>query len=573
MKKSGSIIHYSLFAALVSGVIVPGNAAVRVNNASRSYAGAYNQVNAMRNEAQEYQNVYSDIAVTTPGAATVETGNTTVTLPVRVADSELAKKIAMADPTAPVAMDNLQSCAMIYPNGEFAWDVPNLGMKQNTNETCVAVVELRGYQMGPRGEDLVLARANLAAGDAIKCNVSEFPESSYTEDAGRVTFPADAEPTIDDVISVLNDEQKQNAGFKIAAGSIIGVIGGNMIGKSAPGSDGLFGTNKEKIQTSLIGAVTGAGIAAGGTYAGKVGGDIILSTGINAAAGSMVGNMVASAGSGSALRIENCTIDGKETSCLWGVLIESQNSNTTGKKAFYNLENSEMLLCNDVSGAYSGCSVTDAIQIKLTANNERTTDQLTPQDIANLQSDPGKHFHISENTSKGKSIEPGADSTGGGIYYEVDSYRVPTRKIPAMVAGVKDKTFGLSHSSWVKWRAENPTATVYGRNGNGTAYAIDDPGTNLQNFYPINVGADSGGIIDYSNKARMKGTLTGAGLGGAMGAFTGYQGAQKDIDDRWVAAVREYKDSLSKVYCATGTRFLSQYNDIASIPAQTEIPQ
>ena len=63
-------------------------------------------------------------------------------------------------------------------------------------------------------------------------------------------------------------------------------------------------------------------------------------------------------------------------------------------------------------------------------------------------------------------------------------------------------------------------------------------------------------------------TLTGAGIGGAAGAYTAYQGAQSEIDERWVAAVREYKDSLQKFYCGTGQRFLSFYNDATVIPRQ-----
>jgi hypothetical protein len=82
------------------------------------------------------------------------------------------------------------------------------------------------------------------------------------------------------------------------------------------------------------------------------------------------------------------------------------------------------------------------------------------------------------------------------------------------------------------------------------------------------VSAESGGVIDLDNKARMKGTLTGAGIGGAAGAFTAYQGTQSEIDERWVTAVRAYKDSLQKFYCGTGQRFLSFYNDMTVIPNQ-----
>ena len=88
----------------------------------------------------------------------------------------------------------------------------------------------------------------------------------------------------------------------------------------------------------------------------------------------------------------------------------------------------------------------------------------------------------------------------------------------------------------------------------------------LNNFYPMMLDATDGGIIDLGNKARLKSTLTGAGVGGALGAFSAYQGAQSDIENRWVTAVREYKDSLGKFYCVTGNRYLGQYNDEVVIP-------
>ena len=78
--------------------------------------------------------------------------------------------------------------------------------------------------------------------------------------------------------------------------------------------------------------------------------------------------------------------------------------------------------------------------------------------------------------------------------------------------------------------------------------------------------AEDGGVIELGNKARIKGTLTGAGIGGAAGAFTAYQGAQTEIDERYVTAVREYKDSLQKFYCGTGKRFLTFYNDTLVMP-------
>ena len=81
--------------------------------------------------------------------------------------------------------------------------------------------------------------------------------------------------------------------------------------------------------------------------------------------------------------------------------------------------------------------------------------------------------------------------------------------------------------------------------------------------------ATDGSLIDFGNKARLKSTLIGAGVGGALGGFAGYQGAQLDVQNRWVSAVREYEDSLTKVYCVTGDRYLSKYNDAVFIPPIT----
>ena len=92
-------------------------------------------------------------------------------------------------------------------------------------------------------------------------------------------------------------------------------------------------------------------------------------------------------------------------------------------------------------------------------------------------------------------------------------------------------------------------------------------------FVPVYLSSDDGGIIDLDNKARLKSTLTGAGVGGAMGAYTAYQGAQDEVTQRWMAEVQAYKDSLNKIVCVTGTRFLSSYNDDAFIPVATQPQQ
>ena len=136
---------------------------------------------------------------------------------------------------------------------------------------------------------------------------------------------------------------------------------------------------------------------------------------------------------------------------------------------------------------------------------------------------------------------------------------------------MRDKAFGMSQSDWRDWRRSNSAGIpIYGRSTNGDAYVLPE-GTDarIQNFYPLKVDASDGSLIDFGNKARLKSTLIGAGVGGALGGLSGYQGAQLDVQNRWVTAVREYEDSLSKVYCATGNRYLSAYNDTVFIPTMT----
>mgnify|MGYP003293106197 CR=1 FL=1 len=89
-------------------------------------------------------------------------------------------------------------------------------------------------------------------------------------------------------------------------------------------------------------------------------------------------------------------------------------------------------------------------------------------------------------------------------------------------------------------------------------------------FTPVYRDAEDGGVVDLSNKARLKGTLTGAGVGAGMGAMSGYQGAQDDITQRYLAAKREYDDSMQKIYCVTGRHFLAQYNDMAFVAPVNE---
>ncbi len=565
----------SIIYALLSGGHAA--AAIRVGNVSRNYAAGYQQVNAQREQ------IAAAAAAAAAPVATTQSADTETNLPVRVANRELAQKLSRGETDSRVSIATLDSCAMVYPNGEFAWDSPTVGNGAGGASTCVAVVELRGYQMGLDGSDVVLARANLAAGDAVKCNISDFPEFSYTADAAQVTFPADHEPTRADVVQVLNAEQKQNAGLRIAAGTVIGGLAGNAAGKNEIGSDSILGGGKHKTTGTIIGALSGAALMAGNAYSGKVAGDTILSTGVNAAAGSMIGNIAASGES--VLRIEDCKIDvpastkktttansdanaskkvtepqSKNSKCLWGVIRKS--TALSGKKAYYNTGDETTLVCESDN---TGCKQETLLNIELAAYPNKDIDAAAKEGFEKITADSTKQFFLTEKNEMKNGINP----DNGAIYAQISNATVATgTQMPAMIADVNDKAFGYKRSDWAKLKTDLSGHTILGRTSSGAGYALDGE-YSINDFYPMMVDASDGGIIDFGNKARLKGTLIGAGAGGALGAYAGYQGAQSDIENRWVTAVREYKDSLQKIYCATGKRFLGYYNDQIIIPTMT----
>ena len=570
--------NYYLLSMLYALCSASADAAIRVGNASRNYAAGYQQVNVQREQ------IAAAAAAAAAPVATTQSADTETKLPVRVANRELAQKLSRGETDSRVSIATLDSCAMVYPNGEFAWDSPTVGNGAGGASTCVAVVELRGYQMGLDGSDVVLARANLAAGDAVKCNISDFPEFSYTADAAQITFPADHEPTRADVIQVLNAEQKQNAGLRIAAGTVIGGLAGNAAGKNEIGSDSILGGGKHKTTGTIIGALSGAALMAGNAYSGKVAGDTILSTGVNAAAGSMIGNIAASGES--VLRIEDCKIpdvpastkktttassdanankkvtepQSKNSKCLWGVI--RKGTALSGKNAYYNTGDETTLVCESDN---TGCKQETLLNIELAAYPNKDIDTAAKEGFEKITADSTKRFYLTEKNEMKNGISP----DNGAIYARISNATVATgTQMPAMIADVNDKAFGYKRSDWAKLKTDLSGHTILGRTSSGAGYALDGE-YSINDFYPMMVDASDGGIIDFGNKARLKGTLIGAGAGGALGAYAGYQGAQSDIENRWVTAVREYKDSLQKIYCATGKRFLGYYNDQIIIPTMT----
>lgn len=545
---------FSVILACVS--TMPGDAAVKTNNASRSYAGAYQQVNALQAQ-QEYWNSTASVAAQ---------------LPVTVDDENLANSIANNESGAP-NMSELEACAMIYPNGKFKWGVPEYGIQKEPQ--CLAIVELREVNSGT-----VLAYTTVAAGQSIKCNIDSFPVSSFNSNTYRIELPADEAPTMEDVIAVMNEEQKQNAGLKIAAGAIIAGAAGNLLSpKTAGESDGKIplGTGKSQLIGTAIGAAAGAGIMAASSYSGKVAGDTIKSTAVNAASGMLIGNMLAGANGGdSVITTTKCAIgDSKdEYDCIAGKYQEYDDkpfpSDEKKAKGFYIIkkDKSDLRFCeNDGSNFVCNYESHDIDEIIVAAAENSGQDSIPWQDITkkknNLKIEYWRHEEGDPKDVFKKDPDEANDS-----YYKIKSAKKvkESKKAYAVFENTKlNKPLGYTMDDWDKTLStKNPEIRVR-YSGGQTGDVIKD--AKVADFKPSMRGADDDVLIDLSNQARTKGTIVGATVGGAGGGLAGYAGAKNEVTERWLAARREYEGTLSNFWCFTGARPLAAYNDYAEIPA------
>ena len=572
---------------ILAGVgALPANGAVKMKNSNRSYADAYQQVNAMR-----YQQEY--LAAT---ANDVKTASATATLPVMVADEKLANEIL--NNTSETTIAQLDACSMIYPNGVFRWEIPESGIRKNQTNQCVAVVSLIDANT-----KAVLATTTVAAGDAIKCNIDSFPESGMNEAVlSNTILPADNAPTMDDVKSVLNKEQKQHAGLKIATGALISAVAGNALAKKDAGSSGFLGTGKNQIKGTAIGAVTGAGIMAASSYSGKVAGETINSTAVNAASGMIIGNMLAGQNdSGDYLVVQNCKIEKNITDndnkitlnkdsnhdCIAGNVIkvgnEIENIDEYIKQkgnhdhVFLIIDkNKNVKFCfgSDSDDKTVTCSAfsTKLVDIELVAQTTQTKSfnavfngkNKNDTDLQDLE-----RYYSADGFPSSYTKVDKDDANKDNQYYKIASAKEAKNPQHAYVIFDGDAGF----KSYKKKTSEldgllgKKKYVFVRRNSDGSVGAlIPEEGNNIR-FEPTSGDASDGGLVDITNGARKKGTLTGTAAGGALGGLAGYQGAKSEVEERWVSAVREYEDSLSNFVCMTGGRFLSQYNSYAEIPA------
>lgn len=490
--------------------------------------------------------------------------------------SQVSRTVTNANgETISVSNEEFDRCASIYPGGVFDWATPTAGTKSGGGATCVALVEMRSYKNPNSTAYTVLANDYVAAGDSVKCNIDYFRNLTL---AGReFVYPADNPPTIADVESVMAQEQKSNAGFKILGAALVGGIGGNLLGKPELGNDSMLGLGADKLKTTAIGAGAAAALMTASTQSNDYKtGTVILSTGVNAAAGAVAGNLAATGDD--VLKIADCpdtgALNGKK--CLYGVVERknntSNNSDTdnkpkSGYKWYYNLTSHNMVECKD-DGTY--CNSITLSNVKFDGGKCETgcDDNIKTDKCQNCLE---KNFGDSDkykicNSKMVEKLDVSCKENNASEYIKITNGNPAGRRVPAMIEfNEPDKLFGYKYADWSKLKTEKYSkATVYNARGE-TA-----DGLSAENFYPSLQSADDGAVVDFENRARTKSTLVGAGGGAALGAIAGAAGADSAITERWTTAVREYEDSLGNILCLTGDRFLAKYNDIAIIPAMKE---
>ncbi len=503
-----------------------------------------------------------------------------------------ARVIANANGTTTTASANqMDACNAIYPGGTFDWLRPTMGMQSGASPKCSAYVEMRAYDTAGTGYK-VLATGYLASGDAVKCNIDNFPDITVV---GRdFTYPADAAPTVEDVERVMVAENKTNAGFKILAATVVGGLGGNIVGKADKGNDSLLGTNKEKLKSTAIGAVGGAALMTASTQINDYkAGNMILSTGMNAAAGAVAGNVMATGED--VLQIDNCTVyETKDktkkvaevTKCIYGTVktkidadAEPKESGDTNGYFFYNYATKEFYKCKkiDNNDEYTNCQLQNLIVDKFdnggvntACGGEKFGTEDCKKELEKLKYD--EKYVFDDNSSNAKSIyektlkkQSGEEKSTIVKLKSVKQAGSRTGAVVALNNDTPNNIFGYSKANWRDRGDENKTKlklnsdTVYDLYGNPTD-------ANISDFTPAYKSASDGSVVDFNNAARTKSTLVGAGAGGALGALSGAAGAESAVQERWQTAMREYDDSLNNIVCYTGARYLSRYNDVVIIP-------
>ena len=583
----------SLFSAMLTCIAGMPSSLIADSRIKGTYATAYNQVMEITNQ-QAYADAMA-IEAEQPASATA-------TLPIEVEDARLAEDIKNNKSTS-VTMSDLEECSMIDIRGVFKWGTPQSGNNAVVKPQCVAVVDLIDVNVPENDPNRVLATTTVAAGDMMKCNIDMFPESGYKAALENVILPADEEPTMKDVEKALNKEQKKGAGIKIAAAALIGGLAGNMLAPKPAGNDKLVGASKTQLVDTAIGALSGAGVMAASSYTGKVAGDTIKSTAVNAATGMLIGNMAAGmSGSDSVLSITKCSPKDskKEYDCILGRAYKISGKSVVSYMKEKQPDKQFIYFTNKSGGTIYVCEP-DGEDKNMDGDGKNCTNfsggKVVNIGVHNKNADYGRHdFNYSldliTNTqfndkeqftpfffdpANSKISKEKASDDSSTVYYRMtDGYIADGASTPvyAVFEKISSKTFGYKVAEFDKIKEKQKFMGYYDRNNDGTVgglfkniamTSVADYDKQIK-FTPMAKDASDGGIIDLSNEARAKATLAGAGAGGALGGFAGYQGAQSEIAERYATALNEYRQSLSDFACVTGKRFLNFYNKMAEIP-------
>ncbi|MDR3208913.1 MAG: hypothetical protein LBT45_03630 [Rickettsiales bacterium] len=481
-------------------------------------------------------------------------------LPVRILEQQLENEIRAGNHA--VTLADLEKCKFVYPNGSFAWGKPTVGAVSPDKPTCVAEVYIKngdGVQ-----SDKAVALAYVPAGSSIKCNISEFPEAGYQPAAEQVMFPADREPTVEEVEEAMNKEQKQNAGIKSLTAALIGGAGMFI----ASGDAGMG----KKVAATAAGAAGAGGLAYASTQTGKVMGDTIMSAGMNAAAGAVVGNMGAGMASGgdSILMVKDCLNDeGKPDGrkCLWGYVrtdgtsvLTYSDSSSGSRTCYYKNDGTVVCQVKEENVKYEPVFNTSNIKFNNTPDDVSSMTDKTWADYFNTNKNESGNigcFEREENYYKHNDIN---GCTVENFFVKIKSGMVNAKSKLAMIEDFgKDGFFGTTMR---EYNANKPDGKiVVGRKTDGTRNHVENEEYTVANFVPLTVGADDGDTVDFQNKARLKGTMIGAGAGAAVGALASFQGAKAEVQERYLVELEKYEGSLKNFYCITGSRYLGKYNE------------
>ena len=304
---------------------------------------------------------------------------------------------------------------------------------------------------------------------------------------------------------------------------------------------------------------------------------MILSTGINATAGAITGNMYdAVTGSGDTLlRVEKCGLEENgsivsESTCLWGTLKEK--GETIQKEAsdktdygyvFYNVKEKTVFLCKKKENdkTYNECASRSDFQLGTIEGANVSVTALDGKDVNAVLEKATKY--------KYDTGEKRISEDNSGEWVQING----TTKIKASHAVViydfPESKRGTSISDYDKWKTANlQNAKICLRSSKGNAYSCDSDilKENRTSFVPTSKSSSDGKLVDLSDKTRTKDTVKGAAVGAGLGGFSAYQGAQEDIEARYVQAVEEYNASLRNFVCGTGKKWLGDYNDDIEIP-------